>query len=199
MYRRKTFFHSKRSDNIKNSSSSKELDVVLKDGIPKNFVTKEHHSFTFVFTFSVVVVVDLPTDCIFSFLFAPDTDVLVPVFSQSTDVVVVNFVVVLKFPVVQHATTIVRLVCLSDQLACFCFLFFFSSRVRVLAVKLQGNFKTSPSLPQAERLCSSSAKTLCALMIPLTTATDCYYGFCYASTFTSFKLFKIAFSIIITS
>ena len=27
--------------------------------------------------------------------------------------------------VVQHATTIVRLVCLSDQLACFCFLFFF--------------------------------------------------------------------------
>ena len=76
------------------------------------------------FTFSVVVV-DLPTDCILSFLFAAETDVLVPVFSQSTDVVVVNFVVVLKFPVVQHATTIVRLVCLSDQLACFCFLFFF--------------------------------------------------------------------------
>ena len=97
----------------KNSSSSKELDVVLKDAIQKNFVTKEHHSFTFVFTFSVVVV-DLPTDCIFSFLFAAETDVLVPVFSQSTDVVVVNFVVVLKFPVVQHATTIVRLVCLSD-------------------------------------------------------------------------------------
>ena len=78
----------------------------------------------------------------------------------------------------------------------FWFWFFFS-RVRVLAVKLQGNFKTFPSLSQAERLCSSSAKTLCALMIPLTTATDCYYGFCYASTFTSFKLFKIAFSIII--
>ena len=148
------------------------------------------------FTFSVVVVA-LPTDCISSFLFAAEKDVLVPVFSQSTDVVVVvNFVVVLKFPVVQHATTIVPLVCLSDQLACFGFFFFFS-RVRVLAVKLQGNFKTFPSLSQAERLCSSSAKPLCALMIPLTTATDCYYGFCYASTFTSFKLFKIAFSIII--
>ena len=101
------------------------------------------------FTFSVVVV-DLRTDCILSFLFAAETDVLVPVFSQSTDVVVVNFVVVLKFPVVQHATTIVRLVCLSDQLACFCFCFFlFFARVRVLAVKLQGNFKTFPSLSQA--------------------------------------------------
>ena len=49
------------------------------------------------FTFSVVVV-DLPTDCILSFLFPAETDVLVPVFSQSTDVVVVNFVEVLKFP-----------------------------------------------------------------------------------------------------
>ena len=137
-----------------------------------------------------------PTASQISFL-PPKKDVLVPVFFQSTDVVVVvNFVVVLKFPVVQQTTTIVRLVCLSDQLACFGFGFFFS-RVRVLAVKLQGNFKTFPSLSQAERLCSSSAKTLCALMIPLTTATDCYYGFCYASTFTSFKLFKIAFSIII--
>ena len=94
--------------------------IVLNDAISKNFVANEHHSFTFVFTFSVVVV-DLPTDCIFSFLFASKTDVLVPVFSQSTDVVFVNFAVVLKFPVVQHATTIVRLVCMSDQLACFCF------------------------------------------------------------------------------
>ena len=50
------------------------------------------------FTFSVVVV-DLPTDCILSFLFPAETDVLVPVFSQSTDVVVVNSVVVLKFPI----------------------------------------------------------------------------------------------------
>ena len=60
----------------------------------------EHHSFTFVFTFSVVVV-DLPIDCILSFLFPAETDVLVPVFSQSTDVVVVNFVVALKFPTVK--------------------------------------------------------------------------------------------------
>ena len=99
------------------------------------------------FTFSVVVVA-LPTDCISNFLFAAEKDVLVPVFSQSTDVVVVvNFVVVLKFPVVQHATTIVRSVCLSDQLACFFVLFsFFCSRVRVLVVKPQGNFKTSPPL-----------------------------------------------------
>ena len=63
----------------------------------KNFVANEQHSFTFVFTFSVVVV-DLPTDCILSFLSPAETDVLVPVFSQSTDVVVVDFVVVLKFP-----------------------------------------------------------------------------------------------------
>ena len=83
------------------------------------------------FIFSVLVV-DLPTDGILSFLFAAETDVLVQVFFQSTDVVVINFVVVLKFSVVQHATTIVRLVCLSDQLACFCFcrccFFFFRPR-----------------------------------------------------------------------
>ena len=72
--------------------------IVLKDAIAKNFVANEHHSCTFVFTFSVVVV-DLPTDRILTFLFPAETDVLVPVFSQSTDVVVVNFVVVLKFPI----------------------------------------------------------------------------------------------------
>ena len=72
------------------------------------------------FIFSVLVV-DLPTDGILSFLFAAETDVLVEVFFQSTDVVVINFVVVLKFSVVQHATTIVRLVCL------FLFLSFFFS------------------------------------------------------------------------
>ena len=77
--------------------------VVLKDAIAKNFVANEHHSFTSVFTFSVVVV-DLPTDCILTFLFPAETDVLVPVFSQSTDVVVVNFVVVLKFPTVISPT-----------------------------------------------------------------------------------------------
>ena len=66
----------------------------------KNFGANEHHSCTTstcLFTFSVVVV-DLPIDCILSFLFPAETDVLVPVLSQSTDVVVVNFVVVLKFP-----------------------------------------------------------------------------------------------------
>ena len=53
------------------------------------------------FTFSVVVV-DLPIDCILSFLFPAETDVLVPVLSQATDVVVVNFVVVLKFPISEN-------------------------------------------------------------------------------------------------
>ena len=72
--------------------------IVLKDATAKNFVANEHHSFSFVFTFSVVVV-DLPTDCILSFLFPAETEVLVPVFSQSTAHVVVNFVVVLKFPI----------------------------------------------------------------------------------------------------
>ena len=71
--------------------------IVLKDAIAEKFVANGHYSFTFVFTFSVVVV-DLTTDCILSFLFPAETDVLVPVFSHSTDVVVVNFVVVLKFP-----------------------------------------------------------------------------------------------------
>ena len=56
------------------------------------------------FTFSVVVV-DLPTDCILSFLFPAETDVPVPVFSQSTDVVVVIFVVGLKFPIIKRETT----------------------------------------------------------------------------------------------
>ena len=60
---------------------------------------------SFVFTFSAVVV--LPSACILSFLFPSDTDVLVPVLSRSTDVVVVvvNFVVVLKFPIVKQSTT----------------------------------------------------------------------------------------------
>ena len=70
----------------------------MKDAIAKNFVANEHHSFTSVFTFSVVVV-DLPTDCILTFLFPAETDVLVPVFSQSTDVVV------LKFPTVHLETS----------------------------------------------------------------------------------------------
>ena len=111
------FFHSKRSDSTKNFSSSMKLDVrleqirscvVLKDAIAKNFVANEQHSFTSVFTFSVVVV-DLPTDRILTFLFPAETDVLVPVFSQSTDVVVVNFVVVLKFPIVGTKTGVIAI------------------------------------------------------------------------------------------
>ena len=76
------FFHSKRSDNTKNSSSSMKLDerlkkirycIILKDAIAKKFVANEHHSFTFLFTFSVVVV-DQATDCFLSFLFPAETD-----------------------------------------------------------------------------------------------------------------------------
>ena len=71
-----------------------KLDVRLKKKRSCiNFVANEHYSFTSVFTFSVVVV-DLPTDCILTFLFPAETDVLVPAFTQSTDVVAVNFVVV---------------------------------------------------------------------------------------------------------
>ena len=55
------------------------------------------------FTFSAVVV--LPSDCILSFLFPTETDVLVPVLSRSTEVVVVNFVLVLK-GAVSHALRI---------------------------------------------------------------------------------------------
>ena len=50
------------------------------------------------FAFSPVVV-DLPTECILSFLFPAETEVLVLVLSPLTDFVVVNFVVVLKFPI----------------------------------------------------------------------------------------------------
>ena len=55
-----------------------------------------NEQFYSLFTFSAVVV--LPSDGILSFIFPAETDVLVPVLSRSTDVVVVNFVVVLKFP-----------------------------------------------------------------------------------------------------
>ena len=43
--------------------------------------------------------------CILSFLSTAETDVLVPVLSQSTDGVVVSFVVVLTFPNVTIRTT----------------------------------------------------------------------------------------------
>ena len=61
--------------------------------------------------------VDLPTDCILSFLFPAETDVLVPVFSQSTDVVVVNFVVVLKLPIIVEPLT--EIINLSLVSGCF--------------------------------------------------------------------------------
>ena len=61
------------------------------------------------FTFSVVVF-DLPTDCILSILFPTETDVLIPVFSQSTDVVVVNFVAVLKFPIIINIIIIIIII-----------------------------------------------------------------------------------------
>ena len=68
--------------------------MVLKNTIAKNFVANKHHSFTLMLTFSVVNV-DLPIHCILSFLFPEyffpaETGVLVPVFSQAIDVVVVN-------------------------------------------------------------------------------------------------------------
>ena len=103
-------FHSKRSDNRTNSSSSMKLDVwlkkirsciVLKDAIKKNFVANEHHSFTFTLHSVSSSSTYRPTDCILSFLFLAETDVLVPVFSQSTDVIVVIFLVVLKFPIIE--------------------------------------------------------------------------------------------------
>ena len=59
------------------------------------------------FTFSVAVV-HLPTDRILTYLFRAETDVLVPVFSQSTDVVVVSFVVVLKFPLTELRFNIIK-------------------------------------------------------------------------------------------
>ena len=70
-----------------------KLDVQLKNKIlhcfkrrhcEKNFVANENHSFTFVFTFSVVVVVDPPTDCILSFLFPAETDTFQAFASQQT-------------------------------------------------------------------------------------------------------------------
>ena len=94
------FFHSKRSDNTKNSSSSMKLDVRLKRRYYEKLCCEGTSQFNIYFTSSVVVV-DLPTDCILSFLFLAETDVLVLVFSQSTDVIGVNFLVVLKFPIIE--------------------------------------------------------------------------------------------------
>ena len=75
--------------------------IVLEDAITKKTLSRTN---SFVFTFSAVVV--LPTDCILSFLFRAETYVLVPVLSRSTDVVVVNFVVFLKFPIIECTKTL---------------------------------------------------------------------------------------------
>ena len=70
-----------------------KLDVRLKRGYYEKLCCEGTSQFNIYFTSSVVVV-DLPTDCILSFLFLAETDVLVLVFSQSTDVIGVNFLVV---------------------------------------------------------------------------------------------------------
>ena len=94
------FFLSKRSYNTKSSSSSlKLLDVWLKK-LDLALFRKTPLRKTLLRTTFSVVVVNLPTDCILSFFSPAETDVLVPVFSQSTYVVVVNFLVVLKFPII---------------------------------------------------------------------------------------------------
>ena len=80
--------------------------IVLKDAIAKKLFANEQ--FYSLFTFSAGVV--LPSDCILSFLFPVETDVLVPVLSRSTDFVVMNFVVVLKFPNILWTTLLPLLV-----------------------------------------------------------------------------------------
>ena len=70
--------------------------IALKDAIAKNFVANEHQSFTLcLHLVSSSSTTDRPH---LKVSFFAETDVLVPVFSQSKDVVVVNFVVVVKFP-----------------------------------------------------------------------------------------------------
>ena len=80
---------------------SKILNRFKRRHCEKTFL-RTNISLTFLFTF-----VDLTNDCILSFLFPAKTDVLVPVLSKSTDVVVVNFVVVLKFPTAIHSLSAV--------------------------------------------------------------------------------------------
>ena len=99
------FFHSKRSDNTKNSSSSMKLDVRLKKNKILHCFKRRHceklccdRTSQFYICVYIQCRRRRPTDRILSFLFPAETDVLVPVFCRSTDVVVVNFVVVLKFP-----------------------------------------------------------------------------------------------------
>ena len=70
--------------------------IVLKDAIAKKLCREQT-----VLQFVYIQCRRRPTErYILSFLFPAETDVLVPVLSRSTDVVVVNFVVVLKFPII---------------------------------------------------------------------------------------------------
>ena len=70
--------------------------IVLKDAIAKTLLRTNIRVFICVY---IQCRRRRPTDRLhLSFLFPAETDVLVPVFSQSTGVVVVNFVVVLEFP-----------------------------------------------------------------------------------------------------
>ena len=77
--------------------------IVLKDAFAKKLCCERTSQLYYFYMFVYIQCRRRrPTDrlhlCILSFLFPAETDVLVPVLSQSTDVVVVNFVVVLKFP-----------------------------------------------------------------------------------------------------
>ena len=90
------FFHSKRSDNTKkNLHRQWNWTYGLKNKILHCFKRRhcqklccEQKSQSYICVTFTVVVVDLQTDCILSFHFPAETDVLAPVFSQSTDVVV---------------------------------------------------------------------------------------------------------------
>ena len=106
------FFHSKRSDNTKNSSSAmKYLTQSLKNKILHCFKRRHCEELCCEQTSQFYICVYIqcrhrrPTDQLhLKFPFPTETDVLVPVFSQSTDIIVVNFIVVLKFPNVAQWT-----------------------------------------------------------------------------------------------
>ena len=99
------FFHSKRSDNTKNSSSSMKLDVRLKNKILHCFKRRHCEKLCCERTSQFYICVYIQcgrrrlTDCILISFFPPKVMFSFAVFSQSTDVVVVNFVVALKFPI----------------------------------------------------------------------------------------------------
>ena len=83
------FYPSKRSDNTKNSSSSMKLDVRLKNKILHCFKRRHCEKLCCERTSQFYICVYIQC-CrrhdISSFLFPAETEVLVPVFSQSTDV-----------------------------------------------------------------------------------------------------------------